>query len=76
MRRRPTSHRKVLCVVRAAFAKIKRNILREALYTLIFMKKSFMDNYTLWTKHGEPRVPMKDNEEDNDDDNIRLGSLV
>ena len=29
-----------------------------------------MDNYTLWTKHGEPRVPMEDNEEDNDDDNI------
>jgi hypothetical protein len=28
-----------------------------------------MDNYTLWTKHGEPRVPMEDNEED-DDDNI------
>ena len=24
-----------------------------------------MDNYTLWTKHGEPRVPMEDNEEDN-----------
>ena len=29
-----------------------------------------MDNYTLWTKHGEPGVPMEDNEEDNDDDNI------
>ena len=27
-----------------------------------------MDNYTLWTKHGEPGVPMKDNKEDNDDD--------
>ena len=29
-----------------------------------------MDNYTLWTKHGEPGVPMEDSEEDNDDDNI------
>jgi len=29
-----------------------------------------MDNYTLWTKHGEPGVPMEDNEEDNNDDNI------
>ena len=29
-----------------------------------------MDNYTLWTKHGEPGVPMEDNEENNDDDNI------
>ena len=27
-----------------------------------------MDNYTLWTKHGEPGVPMEDNEENNDDD--------
>ena len=69
MRWRPTSHRKVLCVFRAAFAKIKRNILREALYTPIFMKKGFMNNYTLWTKHGEPRVVMQDSEGD-DDDNI------
>ena len=29
-----------------------------------------MDNYTLWTKHGEPGVLMEDNEENNDDDNI------
>jgi hypothetical protein len=29
-----------------------------------------MDNYTLWTKYGESGVPMEDNEEDNDDDNI------
>ena len=30
-----------------------------------------MDNYTLWTKHGEPGVPKEDNEEDyDDDDNI------
>ena len=29
-----------------------------------------MDNYTLWTKHGEAGVPMEDNEENNDDDNI------
>ena len=29
-----------------------------------------MDNYTLWTKYGEPGVPMEDNEEDNNDDNI------
>ena len=33
-------------------------------------EKGFMDNYTLWTKHGEPGVLMEDNEEDNDDDNI------
>ena len=35
-----------------------------------FFEKGFMDNYTLWTKHSEPRVPMEDNEGDNDDDNI------
>ena len=29
-----------------------------------------MDNYTLWIKHGEPGVPMENNEEDNNDDNI------
>ena len=29
-----------------------------------------MDNYTLWTKHGEPEVLMEDNEEDNNNDNI------
>ena len=29
-----------------------------------------MDNYTLCTKHGDPGVPMEDNEEDNNDDNI------
>jgi len=28
-----------------------------------------MDNYTLWTKHGEPGVPMEDYEGHNDDDN-------
>ena len=28
-----------------------------------------MDNYTLWTKHGEPGVVMQDGEGD-DDDNI------
>ena len=28
-----------------------------------------MDKYTLWTKHGEPRVVMQDGEGD-DDDNI------
>src|SRR6185503_11144396 len=29
-----------------------------------------MNNCTLWTKHGEPGVPMEDNKEDNNDDNI------
>ena len=29
-----------------------------------------MDNYTLWTKHGEPRVLMPDGEGDDDDNNI------
>ena len=35
-----------------------------------------MDNYTLWTKHGEPGVPMEDNEEDNDDDNMPDWALL
>ena len=39
-------------------------------YSKRFHEKGFMDNYTLWTKHGEPGVPMEDNEEDNNDDNI------
>ena len=42
---------------------------RHTLHVHLF-EKGFMDNYTLWTKHGEPGVPMEDNEEDNDDDNI------
>ena len=28
-----------------------------------------MDNYTLWTKHGEPGVLMQEGEGDDDDDN-------
>ena len=28
-----------------------------------------MDNYTLWTKHGEPWVLMQEGEGDDDDDN-------
>ena len=35
-----------------------------------------MDNYTLWTKHGEPGVLMEDNEEDNDDDNMPDWALL
>ena len=42
----------------------KRNSLHAHIY-----EKSFMDNYTLWTKHGEHRVVMQDGEGD-DDDNI------
>ena len=34
-----------------------------------FLKKGFIHNYTLWTKHGEPGVVMQDGEE-NDDHNI------
>jgi hypothetical protein len=29
-----------------------------------------MDNYTLWTKHGEPGVLMEDDEDNDDDNNI------
>jgi hypothetical protein len=29
-----------------------------------------MDNYTLWTKHNEPRVLMEDDEDADDDNNI------
>jgi hypothetical protein len=32
------------------------------------IERGFMDNYTLWTKHGEPGVLMEDDEEDDDDD--------
>jgi hypothetical protein len=28
-----------------------------------------MDNYTFWTKHGEPGVLMEDYEDDDDDNN-------
>ena len=31
--------------------------------------KGFMDNYTLWTKQGEPGVLMQEGEGDDDDDN-------
>ena len=65
---RPTSRRKVSCVVHAAFAKIKWNTLTDTLHVHIY-EKGFMDNYTLWTKHGEPGVVMQDGEGD-DDDNI------
>ena len=42
---------------------------RHTLHVHLFEKGS-MDNYTLYTKQGEPGVPMEDNEEDNNDDNI------
>jgi hypothetical protein len=38
MRLRPTGHRKVSCVVHAAFAEIIRNSLEEAFYTPILLK--------------------------------------
>ena len=43
---------------------LKRNTLHVHLY-----EKSFMDNYTLWTKQDEPGVVMEDDEGDNTDDN-------
>ena len=41
---------------------------RSTLHAHIY-KKGFMDNYTLWIKHGEPGVVMQDGDGD-DDDNI------
>jgi Transposase family tnp2/Domain of unknown function (DUF4218)/Transposase-associated domain/Domain of unknown function (DUF4216) len=41
----------------------RRKTLQAHLY-----ESGFMDNYTIWTKHGEPGVLMED-DEDNDDDN-------
>ena len=38
---------------------------RSTLHAHIY-EKGFMDNYTLWTKHGEPGVVMQDGEEDDD----------
>ena len=40
---------------------------RSTLHAHIY-EKGFMDNYTLWTKHGEPGVVMQDGEGDDDDD--------
>jgi hypothetical protein len=37
---------------------------------LHFIKRGFMDNYTLWTKHGEPGVLMEDDEKGDNDNNI------
>ena len=34
------------------------------------IEMGFIDNYTLWTKHGEPGVSMEDDEEEDDDNNI------
>jgi hypothetical protein len=34
-----------------------------------------MDNYTLWTKHGEPGVLMEDDEDDDDNNNPDLAYL-
>jgi hypothetical protein len=34
------------------------------------IERGFMDNYTLWTKHGEPEVLMEDDEDADDDNNI------
>ena len=41
---------------------------RHILYVHLFLK-SFMDNYTLWTKQDELGVVMEDDEGDNTDDN-------
>jgi hypothetical protein len=38
MRLRPTGHEKVSCAVHAAFAKIRRNSLEEALYMSTLLK--------------------------------------
>ena len=43
----------------------KRNTLHAHIY-----EKDFMDNYTLWTKHGEPRVLMEDDEGNYNNNNI------
>ena len=42
---------------------------RNTLHVHIY-ENGLMDNYTLWTKHGEPRVLMQDGEGDDDDNNI------
>ena len=70
MWRRPTSHRKVSCVVHAAFAKIKKEYSKKSTLHAHIYEKGFMDNYTLWTKNGEHKVLMKDDEGDDDDNNI------
>ena len=41
---------------------------RHTLHAHIY-QKGFMDNYMLWTKHGEPGVLMQEGEGDDDDDN-------
>ena len=46
---------------------------RSTLHAHIY-EKGFMDNYTLWTKHGEPGVVMQDGEED--DDHILQTGLI
>ena len=45
-----------------------KSSLMRGRFTHIY-EKDFMDNYTLWTNHGEPGVVMQDGEED-DDHNI------
>ncbi|RLN30471.1 putative Tam1 transposon protein TNP2 [Panicum miliaceum] len=42
---------------------------RNTLHTHLY-ERGFMDNYTLWTKHGEPGVLMEDDEDNDDDNNI------
>ena len=67
---RPTSHRKGSCCVHAAFAEIKRSSQEDILYMSTFLKRVSWITILIGTKHGDPGVPMEDNEEDNDDDNI------
>ena len=64
---RPPSRRNVSCSVHAAFVEIKRSSKKHTLHVHL-SEKGFMNNYTLWTKHGEPRVVMQDGE--GNDDNI------
>jgi hypothetical protein len=42
---------------------------RSTLY-IHLAEMGFMDNYTLWTKHGEPGVLMEDDEDADDDYDI------
>jgi hypothetical protein len=70
MRLRLTGHRKVSCAVHAAFAEIIRNCLEESTLHVHLIERGFMNNYTLWTKHGEPGVLMEDDEDADDDNNI------
>jgi hypothetical protein len=60
--------RMVLCVVHVLNVRTRRNTLPGKSFTPTCFGKVSCPSYNCWTKHGERKVMMEDNKEEEDDD--------